>query len=92
MMKIIEEYGLAVFLSLSAMAVIAWVFRVALKNPLEVVSGALKDVEGARQALREEIAHRDTLIAELRREIESLKAHVTELEKEFDDSQVGRNS
>lgn len=82
--KILTEHGFGALLWLTAIATIAWALRVSLKNPLEVVSGALDDVEKARKALREEIEHRDVVIGELRGKVKDLREKVAELEAEID--------
>lgn len=77
--KILSDYGLAVFISLLSITALAWIFRIALKNPMEVVSEALNDIEMARKALREELAARDLLINVLRNKVAELEAEIDEL-------------
>lgn len=78
---IIAAYGFPAFVGLVALLVIAWVARVALKNPLDVVSGALKDVNAARIALREEVKHRDDRIAMLEKQIKELEQDIDSLQE-----------
>ena len=73
---IIAAYGFPAFLGLIALLIIAWIARVALKNPLDVVSGALQDVNAARVALREEVKRRDDRIAELEKKIKELEQDI----------------
>lgn len=96
---VIREYGFSVFVSVAALAVLGWLFKTSVRNPVEIMSQVMNDLDMARQALRQEleardatIAARDLLIAELKAEVlnltgevDKLRAKIREFEEEMDE-------
>lgn len=84
-LKILEDYGLGVFLSVIAVSAIVWISKLALKNPLTVYSDLLKEVETARAALKidlkeaEEKSHqKDELIKQIGNGDNAIRAELRE--------------